>query len=114
MAAVCLLVVLALLAGCGEDDDAASPARPDTPVSAPAVPPDPAVQPADPAMCERLSRRLAGWSIERARARAERERCPLRVVKLDGEQLAVTDDYSESRINVVVDAGRITKVAGLF
>ena len=39
---------------------------------------------------------------------------PLRVVRLDGEGLAVTDDYSESRINVAVDAGRVTKVTGLF
>ena len=112
MAAVCLLVVLALLAGCGEDD-AAAPAGPDTPVSS-TPQPDPVAKPADPAACQRLSRRVEGWSLERARARAERVRCPLRVVKLDGEALAVTDDYSESRINVVVDAGRITKVAGLF
>lgn len=113
MAVVCLLVVLALLAGCGEEDDSAGPARPDTPVSS-TPQPDPVAKPADPAACQRLSRRVEGWSLERARARAERVRCPLRVVKLDGEQLAVTDDYSESRINVVVDAGRITKVAGLF
>ena len=113
MAAVCLLVVLALLAGCGEADDASAPAGPDAPVSS-APGPDPVVKPADPAACERLSRRLEGWSLERARARAERERCPLRVVRLDGAGLAVTDDYSESRINVAVDAGRVTKVTGLF
>lgn len=113
MAVVCLLVVLALLAGCAEEHESAGPARPDTPVSS-TPQPDPVAKPADPAACQRLSRRVEGWSLERARARAERVQCPLRVVKLDGEQLAVTDDYSESRINVVVDAGRITKVAGLF
>ncbi len=113
MAVVCLLVLLALLAGCGEDDDAAAPADPDTPVTSPPVQ-DPVAAPADPATCQRLSRRVEGWSLERARARAERARCPLRVVKLDGEGLAVTDDYSESRINVVVEAGRIVKVSGLF
>ena len=113
MAAICLLVLVALLAGCGEADDAAAPAGPDTPVTAPAVQ-DPVPQPADPATSERLGRRLEGWSLERARARAERERCPLRIVESDGVTLAVTDDYSESRINVSVDAGRVTKVTGLF
>lgn len=113
MAAICILFLVALFAGCGETDDAAAPAAPDTPVTAPAVQ-DPVAQPADPAACERLSRRLEGWPIERARTRAERERCPLRVVERDGEQLAVTDDFSESRINVRVDAGRVTKVTGLF
>jgi hypothetical protein len=113
MAAIRILLLVALFAGCGEADESAAPARPDTPVSS-TPQPDPVAQPADPAACERLSRRLEGWSLNRARARAERDRCPLRVVERDGEQLAVTDDYSESRINVRVDAGRVTRVTGLF
>ena len=113
MAAIRILLLIALFAGCGDADESAAPARPDTPVSS-TPGPEPVGKPADPAACERLSRRLEGWSLERARARAERERCPLRVVRLDGEGLAVTDDYSESRINVAVDAGRVTKVTGLF
>jgi hypothetical protein len=113
MAALCILLLIALFAGCGEADESAEPARPDTPVSS-TPGPDPVAKPADPAACERLSRRLEGLALERARARAERGRCPLRVVERDGEQLAVTDDYSESRINVAVDAGRVTKVTGLF
>jgi hypothetical protein len=37
-----------------------------------------------------------------------------RVVERDGEPLAVTEDFSTSRLNVAVADGRVTRVVGLF
>jgi hypothetical protein len=107
-----LLLLLALLAaGCGSDDGG-SAASPDEPVSAPAQ--HNTEEPVDPAVCERLSRRLVGRSLDKAMSMARAARCVLRVVSEDGRGLPVTEDYSTSRINVRVEAGKVAEVAGLF
>ena len=107
-----LLLLLALVAaGCGSDEGG-SAASPDQPVSAPAQQHPEA--PVDPAVCERLSRRLAGRSLDKAMSMARAARCVLRVVSQDGRALPVTDDYSTSRINVRVEAGNVAEVTGLF
>jgi hypothetical protein len=110
-----LTVALALgLAACGDAEPPERPAaEPDQPVQAPARH-EPAGPPPDPAACERLSRRLPGRSLDDAEALARRARCALRVVAVDGRDLAVTDDFSETRINVRVRDGAVSDVTGLF
>jgi len=46
-----------------------------------------------------------GLTIEDASARAEDEGLPWRIVHQDGEDLAVTDDYSPDRLNFSVEDG---------
>jgi len=107
-----LLLLLALVAaGCGSDEGEPA-ASPDQPVSAPAQ--HDTEEPVDPAVCERLSRRLVGRSLDKAMSMARTARCVLRVVSQDGRGLPVTEDYSTSRINVRVEAGKVAEVAGLF
>jgi hypothetical protein len=102
-----------LLAACGEADEPASTADRDRPVQAPAEHPRGAT-PARPAECERVSRRLVGRRLGAARATAERAGCPLRVVIRDGQSLAVTEDFSPSRINVRTERGLVVEIVGLF
>jgi hypothetical protein len=108
-----LVIAVALAAGACGNGDGAPAANPDQPVSAPARHDD-RVAIADPAVCRRLSRRLAGRRLEDAQSTARAARCVVRVVWQDGEHLLVTDDLSRSRINVHVESGRVTKVTGLF
>jgi hypothetical protein len=109
-----LLVMLALgLAACGDAEPPEPAADPDQPVQAPARH-EPTGPPPDPAACERLSRRLPGRGVDEAEALAREARCALRVVERDGRSLPVTEDFSESRINVRVRDGVVTEVAGLF
>jgi hypothetical protein len=110
---LCLLVV-ALLAGCGEAEEPVSPADPNRPVQAPADQPSAIPPPAAPADCRRLSRRLVGRTHTAARALADEARCPLRVVVEDGRSLPVTDDLQRSRINVRTERGVVVEIAGLF
>jgi hypothetical protein len=111
-----LLVLLAALAAaaCGSTAGG-SAADPDRPVQAPA-PHDVvgAVELTDPAVCRRLSRRLGGRRLVDAQSLAREARCALRVVSQDGQDLAVTEDFSPSRINVRVESGKVTGVTGLF
>jgi type IV pilus biogenesis protein CpaD/CtpE len=99
-----LVVVIALVA--------AACADPEQPVQAPAR--HDTAEPSDPAACKRLSRRLVGRSLEEAQSMAREARCALRVVSQDGQDLPVTEDFSHSRINVRVESGQVTEVAGLF
>ena len=110
--ATALLVLTLAVAACGSADEPAA-AGPDQPVQAPARH-DAVTPPANPAACKRLSRQLAGRSLEEARSAARKARCALRVVSLDGADLAVTDDFSRSRINIRVESGRVADVTGLF
>jgi hypothetical protein len=107
-----MVLLLALVAaGCGSAEGAA--VNPDQPVQAPAQQ-DATVEPVDPAVCERLSRRLVGRTLADAQASARKARCALRVVSQDGQDLPVTEDFSPGRINVRVEAGKVTAVTGLF
>jgi hypothetical protein len=119
-----LAAVLALVvAGCGEaappgSGSAAKPGQnvgsdPDGSVSSGPLRRSPA-KPQNPARCKRLAERLEGLDLATAETRTRNAGCALRVVERDGQGLAVTDDFSLSRINVHVQAGTITKVAGLF
>lgn len=60
------------------------------------------------------ARELRGRQLPFARRGAHRHDCSLRVVKRDGENLAVTADFSPSRINVAVADGRVIRIAGVF
>jgi hypothetical protein len=53
---------------------------------------------------------LVGVSEDEATTLAEQNGWTLRVVRRDGEDLAVTEDYSESRVNVAVEAGVVLSV----
>jgi hypothetical protein len=110
----CAIVVALGLAACGEADEPASTAGPDTPVQAPAKPAPPATTPAPKADCKRLSRRLVGRRWVEAELMARKRRCPLRTAIRDGRNLALTEDFSPSRINVRVDDGVVTEIVGLF
>ena len=60
------------------------------------------------------ARRIVGLAVDEATgslAAARPDR--LRVVREDGVDLIVTEDYSESRLNVAVEAGVVTEVLGL-
>ncbi len=52
-----------------------------------------------------------GLAIDEAGARADEEQRPWRVVRLDGEDQAVTQDYSPDRLNFDVEAGVVTAAA---
>ncbi|MEZ5218493.1 MAG: hypothetical protein R2705_23645 [Ilumatobacteraceae bacterium] len=54
---------------------------------------------------------LVGLSEDEARKVAEGNGWDVRVVARDGEQFAVTADYSTSRVNLTVDAGTVTSVS---
>jgi hypothetical protein len=111
---MCAIVVTFGLAACGEADEPAATADPDRPVQAPAEPSAPATTPAPKADCKRLSRRLVGRRLPQAESMARKRRCPLRVAIKDGRNLALTEDFSPSRINVRVDDGVVTEIVGLF
>jgi len=53
--------------------------------------------------------RLEGRRTGAARRLAARHGCQVRVVRRDGRWLAVTEDYSPSRINVAVRDGRVKR-----
>lgn len=106
-----LVLLLALAAaGCGSAEGEPS-ADPDQPVQAPAQ--HDAVKAVDPAVCERLSRRLVGRPLDDARSMVREARCALRVVSQDGHDFPITEDFSPSRINVRVASGKVTEVTGL-
>ena len=97
-------------AGCGGGDEPAA-GDPDQPVSAPAGTAAPAAAAPGRRACRRLGRRLVGDPLARARTRARRRGCPLRVAVLDGEQQMLTEDFQPARINVRVADGVVTGVA---
>jgi hypothetical protein len=109
-----LIAITVLLAACGEADEPTAAADRDRPVQAPAEPSPPVASPAAPRECKRVSRRLVGRRLRAARAVAERASCPLRVVIRDGRSLAVTEDFSPSRINVRTERGVVGEIVGLF
>jgi hypothetical protein len=58
--------------------------------------------------------RLEGKTLGRARKLARDHQCSVRVVRLDGQPLPVTDDFIPSRINVSVVGSRVKRVVGIF
>jgi hypothetical protein len=56
---------------------------------------------------------IIGLSVDEATAALAAEGLTLRVVREDGVDLIVTEDYSESRVNVAVEAGVVTEVLGI-
>jgi hypothetical protein len=57
---------------------------------------------------------LRGLEVAAAEAEASRRGCALRVVRADGKALPVTDDFSLSRVNVIVRAGVVVGVDGFY
>jgi hypothetical protein len=57
---------------------------------------------------------LRGLDLDAAGVEASRRGCALRVVRADGEDLPVTDDFSLSRVNVIVRAGVVVGVDGFY
>ncbi|MEO1061926.1 MAG: hypothetical protein AAFZ07_10940 [Actinomycetota bacterium] len=90
------LVVVLGLAACGDDDGASSD---------PAAPPTSASEDPSIALPRLTEAEADAWATERG--------LELRVVEVDGEPLAVTDDFREDRINVAIVDGVVTDVSGL-
>jgi hypothetical protein len=57
--------------------------------------------------------RLEGKSLRRAREIARRNGCTIRIVRLDGAWLSVTQDYVTNRINVAVRDGIVKRVVSI-
>jgi hypothetical protein len=60
------------------------------------------------------TQRLVGLELAQAQELAAGYGCTVRVVVLDGVPQVITEDFSESRVNVRVDAGRVTAVDGVY
>lgn len=118
-----------LLAACGSDDDAEVTSEPivtepgtdavdpDTPVSSP---PDDgsgatdSEEPVDPGDMEPIDAADAevfvGLTLADAEAEADKRGWSVRTARLDGEDLALTEDYSPTRVNVAVDDDVVTEI----
>jgi len=66
--------------------------------STPVCPPDPAALQA-----------FVGLSEQQAAAQASANGWPFRVAERDGEQLMLTQDFNEERVNVAVQDGKVTR-----
>lgn len=135
-----LLMVAAV--GCGDDEevqvsgddatdqsttapgDAAEPGSsgdsgdPDTPVSSP--PSDDPAAGSDPTDLPDMTpipiadaQVLVGRSLSEAEAEASERGWSVRVVRLDGEDLAATDDFSPTRVNVATEDDMVTEVLSI-
>jgi hypothetical protein len=58
--------------------------------------------------------RLEGKTLRDARRLARKHQCSVRVVRLNGAPLVITDDFSSDRINVSVVGGRVKRAVGVF
>ncbi|MEJ7800317.1 MAG: hypothetical protein WKF60_07350, partial [Ilumatobacter sp.] len=102
--------------GDGGIGDGAEPLPP--PESLPTIPDEqPDVQPiepgTDPAAALPMFEQFVGLSIEEFTAEAKALGYATRVVTQDGEPLAVTADYSETRVNVEVEGPRVTALQSI-
>jgi hypothetical protein len=102
------MAVLVTLSGCGGD----SPASPDTSGGA-AVEPSARWCPEDAGDRGFATEQLLGLALPDAERLAGESDCAVRVVERDGEPLAVTMDFSPTRINVAVEDGLVTEVQSL-
>ena len=133
LAGLCVLALALAGGACGEDDSPApapSAPSPDTPTSSPPSEPpgdggagelpefpdndDPsAVVCTGPPEGTFDATSIVGETEEDAAAAAEAEGCSIRVVERDGRALAVTEDFSPSRINVAVSDGIVEEIVNL-
>ena len=74
--------------------------------------PDPTITPVDRAADTDVAT-LVGMTLADAEAWAGSRGLTIRPVKIDGEDLAVTKDYREDRINVEVNNGIVIAVQGI-
>ena len=95
-------IALAVVAGCGDDDEAEVAPVADGPMC-PKGEPD--------GLDTGL---LVGEELAGARELARAEGCEVRVVVRDGKNLVGTDDVRIDRVNVAVDDGRVTRIDGVF
>ena len=59
------------------------------------------------------TRVLLGLKTAEAAARAKKEGCAMRVVRRDGQDLAGTMDFSNTRVNVTETKGRIVRIVSI-
>lgn len=138
--AAALLMVAAV--GCGDDEevqvsgndptdqsttapgDTAEPGSsgdsgdPDTPVSSPST--DDSADGSDPTDLPDMTpipiadaQVLVGMTLRQAEAEASERNWSVRVVRLDGEDLAATDDFSPTRVNVATEDDVVTEVLSI-
>lgn len=83
------------------------------PSPTPAPTPVRGVEPGASPTVETAARLLVGLTEAQAVDTALANGWTLRVVQIDGEALAVTEDFSESRVNVAVDRGTVTSILSI-
>ena len=57
---------------------------------------------------------VRGLDVKAASEVAAKRGCQLRVVRIDGKDQIVTDDFSRSRVNVAIREGEVRRVVGFF
>ena len=111
-----LSAALLALAGCTQENSASSPdnpgsVSPDAPVSSPASgvasPADDVPAPAAPSDCnaDKASSFVGREATPKVRADLEKAVAPVRAIRWVGPGDATTEDYSPSRLNVMLDVG---------
>jgi hypothetical protein len=111
-----LSAALLALAGCTQENSASSPdnpgsVSPDAPVSSPASgapgPADDVPAPAAPTDCnaDKASSFVGREATPKMRADLEKAVAPVRTIRWVGPGDATTEDYSPSRLNVMLDVG---------
>jgi predicted outer membrane protein len=102
-------IALAVLTGCGSDDDAST-----TPTPAPTKPTQSLVCPMDAGDAKSFdASTLVGKSVADAKTEAAKYGCTVRTVELDGKPMAATMDFNQSRINVSVEDNEVTAVQNI-
>jgi hypothetical protein len=103
----------------GQTDPAVDPGVVPTPATAPPVPADGAtcatltVITEPPASVEQIADSVVGLCLADAQALAKDFGYELRIVRQDGVDLAITDDFSDSRINVAVKGDLVSEVVSI-
>ncbi len=86
----------------------------DEPLPAPEPLPEPSPEPGiDPETAITVLEEYVGLSIEEFAAEAQAVGFTTRIVVEDGEALAVTADYSETRVNVAIEGPRVVEIESI-
>ena len=93
------------LAACGSSSSYGGGGSQEAPTSASAATGTASCPPPDGAALQQL----VGLSEQQAAAQAAANGWPFRVAERDGEQLLLTQDYNEERVNVAVQNGVVTR-----